>query len=87
MSQAEDLTAGEVAAALQLLLAERSGTSRALRAWQSYARAAAESCVTSAESSVGVEGVQDATLINAEAAVAAVEGFDAQVRGVFYGNP
>lgn len=77
--QADDLTAADVEAALQLLLAEKAQRAKALRAWLEYARAAAESCVSKAESSVGIEGLHEAALATAQAAVAAVEGFDAQV--------
>jgi hypothetical protein len=79
-AQAVDLSPGDVAAALQLLLAAGTRLSAELRAWQRHISEAAESAVAAAESTVGMEGLHEAAVASAQAIVAAVEGFTPQVR-------
>lgn len=78
-AQAADLSPADMAAALELLLADERRFHRGLHAWQRHISAAAESAVSAAESSVGMEGLHEAALASAQAAVAAVTGFTAQV--------
>lgn len=85
--QAVDLSPGDVAAALKLLLADAPRFPEELLAWQRHISEAAESAVAAAESSVGVEGFHEAALASAQAVVAAVEGFTPQVSPWLYKVP
>ncbi|EIE24939.1 hypothetical protein COCSUDRAFT_47016 [Coccomyxa subellipsoidea C-169] len=78
LCQAVDMSPADVAAALEVLLAERTRFPRELCAWQRHYSEAAESAVAAAESSIGMEGLHEAALASAQAVVAAVEGFTPQ---------
>ena len=79
-TQAADVLPSDLEAALRLLLPEPGDESRAqLAAWEEHITAVAESAVAAAEASVGMEGLAEASLAQAQAVYAAVEGFSAQV--------
>ncbi|BDA49376.1 hypothetical protein COCOBI_13-4880 [Coccomyxa sp. Obi] len=78
LCQAADLSPADMAAALELLLAKGSRFHRELHAWQRHISTAAESAVGAAESSAGIEGLHEAAMASAQAAVTAVTGFTAQ---------
>ena len=68
-----------MAAALELLLTEERRFHRELHAWQRHVSTFAESAMSAAESSVGIEGLHEAALASAQIAIAAITGFTAQV--------